>query len=34
MSGGEIRFEAQQLACIRGERPVFSGLSFGLASGG
>ncbi len=34
MSGGEIRFEADNLACIRGERPVFSGLSFRLASGG
>lgn len=34
MSGGEIRFEADNLACIRGERPVFSGLTFALASGG
>ncbi len=34
MSGNEIRFEADDLACIRGERPVFSGLSFSLAPGG
>ncbi|MBT6830133.1 MAG: heme ABC exporter ATP-binding protein CcmA [Rhodospirillaceae bacterium] len=33
MSGGERRFEAVDLSCIRGERPVFSGLSFDLASG-
>jgi heme exporter protein A len=34
MSDGEKRFEAENVACIRGERPVFSGLSFSLATGG
>lgn len=28
------RFEAAELACVRGGRPVFGGLGFGLESGG
>lgn len=32
--GGETVLEARDLACIRGEHAVFSGLSFGVASGG
>ncbi len=31
---GAARFEAQDVACIRGERPVFSGVSFSLEPGG
>lgn len=34
MNGGSTRFEARELACIRGERPVFRNLSFALEPGG
>ena len=34
MNGGGTRFEARELACIRGERPVFRSLSFALEPGG
>jgi heme exporter protein A len=34
MNGGGTRFEARELACIRGERPVFRALSFELLPGG
>jgi len=34
MSDGGTYFEAHEVACIRGERPVFSRLSFSLAAGG
>ena len=34
MSGGGTRFEARELACIRGERPVFREISFALEPGG
>jgi heme exporter protein A len=28
-----MRFTGEQLACVRGERPIFAGLSFALAAG-
>ena len=33
MNGGATGFEARELACIRGERPVFRALSFALLPG-
>ncbi len=34
MNGGATSFEARELACIRGERPVFRAVSFALTPGG
>jgi heme exporter protein A len=34
MANGGISLEARDLACIRGERPVFRGVSFALGPGG
>ncbi len=34
MNGGATGFEANELSCIRGERPVFRALSFKLLPGG
>ncbi len=34
MNGGGAGFEAREVACIRGERPVFRGVSFALVPGG
>ncbi|MDA0230146.1 MAG: heme ABC exporter ATP-binding protein CcmA [Proteobacteria bacterium] len=33
MNGGATSFEARELACIRGERPVFRAVSFALVPG-
>jgi heme exporter protein A len=33
MNDGRARFEAREVACIRGERPVFRGVSFALEPG-
>jgi heme exporter protein A len=33
MNNGGARFEAKEVACIRGERPVFRGVSFALEPG-